>query len=76
MTSMFETDDVLINHSSKVTYCDFGVKENERMVKIGMMLNFGSENLNMIFIFEIDEVVINYSLKLTKSENGEDWCDA
>ena len=40
------------------------------MVKIGMMLNFGSENPNMTFIFEIDDVLINYSLKVTYCHFG------
>ena len=76
MTFIFEIDEVLINYSLKVTYCHFSVKQNQRMVKIGMMLNFGSENPNLTFIFEIDEVLINYSLKVTKSANGENRYDA
>ena len=44
-----------------MTYCHFGVKQGQKILKIGTLANFGSGNSNMKFVSEIDNVFINYS---------------
>ena len=62
-----------------ITYCHFGVKQGQKILKIGTLANFGLGNSNMTLIFEIDNVFINYSYNVdtlslgcqTRSENSE-----
>ena len=41
--------------------CHFRVKQGHKILKMGMQVNFGSDNSNMTFFFQIDKVFIDYS---------------
>ena len=43
-----------------MTYCHFGSKQGQKILKICTPTNFGSGNSNMTFVTEIDNVFINY----------------
>ena len=81
MTFIFEIDEVLIKYSQKMTYCHFGVKQRQKIMKIGMPASFEAVSSNMTFIFEIDKVLIKYSQNRdivslwcqTTSENYKNW---
>ena len=57
---IFVIDNVFINYSKKMTYCHFGVKRGQEMIKIGRMADVSSESSAMTLIFEIDMFFINY----------------